>query len=212
MTWEVWLRPGVEAAQVWFGANIWRKAVATVIGVMVTGNKGKAPPPARPWYSTSTNPRAGSINPLSRVNASSPSSPKTVALEPGAGVNLQQSTASAGGLSETPITDPSRLLKGSENLADHHLMPRKYERWFNSKGISDIDEFTVTVDHNVTHLKAIHGKGNMGQMPGKWNQMWADFIESKEGANATTKDVYQQLGKMMDQYDLNNLKIHPYGQ
>jgi hypothetical protein len=29
--------------------------------------------------------------------------------------------------------------------------------------------------------------------------------------NAAAKDIYQQLGGMMDRYQLNDLPVHPYG-
>jgi len=101
-----------------------------------------------------------------------------------------------------------KLLGYTGKLADHHVMPRQFEKFFKSRGIG-IDDFTVSVDHNVTHLKAIHGTGNMGQMPGRWNQIWGDWI--KANPNATSKEIFQQAGQMMDDFGIGHLKIHPYG-
>ena len=35
-----------------------------------------------------------------------------------------------------------------------------------------------------------------------------EFIDNNP--NATAKDIFQFAGKMMDEYGLNNLPIHPY--
>jgi len=56
----------------------------------------------------------------------------------------------------------------------------------------------------------VHGKGNMGQMPGKWNDIWEAWIDANP--RATAEDIYRQAGKMMDDFGLSGLEIHPYGQ
>jgi hypothetical protein len=45
-------------------------------------------------------------------------------------------------------------------------------------------------------------------MPGRWNRRWAKWIDANP--NATAKDVFQQLGKMMDEYGLAVYRVHPY--
>ena len=110
---------------------------------------------------------------------------------------------------ESAGANAPKLLQYTAKLADHHLMPRQFEKFFNARGIN-IDKFTVTMDHAVTHLKGVHGTGNMGQMPGRWNQIWADWI--KANPNATSKQIFQQAGQMMDDFGIGNLKIHPYRQ
>jgi hypothetical protein len=111
--WEVWLRPGVETAQAWFGKSLWRKAVATVIGFTVAGNKGNVQTQARPWYSTSTNPRAGSvINPRSSVNTILLSSPKPLAPTTGPVVNSTLFPANAG---NAGASVSAKLLEGDAN-------------------------------------------------------------------------------------------------
>ncbi|MDX2111241.1 MAG: RHS repeat-associated core domain-containing protein [Verrucomicrobiota bacterium] len=112
-----------------------------------------------------------------------------------------------GAAAKTGAPAGQKLLGYTGKLADHHLMPRQFEKFFKSRGIT-IDDFTVSVDHNVTHLKAIHGTGNMGQMPGRWNQIWGDWI--KANPNATSKEIFQQAGQMMDDFGIGHLKIHPY--
>lgn len=92
-------------------------------------------------------------------------------------------------------------------LHDHHLLPQKFRGYFSKLGI-DIDAHTVTVSESV-HLKGIHGSGT-GNMPGKWNKEWAKWIE--ENPNATAKDVYQQLGRMIDEFGLGGSRVHAYGE
>jgi RHS repeat-associated protein len=102
----------------------------------------------------------------------------------------------------------TKLLQASKNLADHHIIPAfrgksaKYARFIKKRGIN-VDNFTVTLSHgkNSHHLKFIHGQG-------KWNQRWMDWIDANP--NATAKDIYQFAGRMMDQYGLSSVKIHPY--
>ena len=101
--------------------------------------------------------------------------------------------------------------KGLPRLAapvmhDHHLMPRQFKDFFSKRGI-DIDAHTVSLGEK-SHLTGVHGKG-LGNMPGGWNQEWAGWIS--KNPNATAKDVYQQLGTMMDRYKINDLPIHPFG-
>jgi hypothetical protein len=92
-------------------------------------------------------------------------------------------------------------------LHDHHLLPQQFRGFFSKLGIN-VDEYTVTVSES-THLQGIHGSG-IGTLPGRWNQQWATWIEANPGAAA--KDVYQQLGRMMDDFGLSVKGIHPYGQ
>jgi len=108
-----------------------------------------------------------------------------------------------------PFTVSAKLLRAGGKMADHHLFPRQFQRFFLHRGI-DIDRYTITVDHLTTHLKAIHGNGNMGQMPRKWNRIWAEFIA--KNPHATSKQVFQKLGEMMDDFGLSGSVIHPFGQ
>ncbi len=105
------------------------------------------------------------------------------------------------------VTVNQQLLTGSSNLADHHIFPSQFKRFFQKFGIT-IDDYTVTLDHFTTHLKAVHGRGNMGQMPGGWNKIWGQWIDAN--SQATLKDVFQQAGKMMDDFGLSDLPIHRY--
>ena len=118
-------------------------------------------------------------------------------------------TGSEGGSDASVITDQSRLLETTANPQDHHIIPafrgksKPYAEFIKNLGI-DVDQYTITVSGGKggMHMNFIHGKG-------KWNQKWMDFIDNNP--NATAKDIYQFAGKMMDDYGLSGLQIHPYG-
>ena len=78
-----------------------------------------------------------------------------------------------------------------------------YADFIKARGIN-VDDFTVTLSHGKAshHLKFIHGQG-------KWNQKWMKWIDANP--NATAKDIFQFTGKMMDDFGLSGLNIHPYG-
>ena len=93
----------------------------------------------------------------------------------------------------------------------HHIYPQAHRDWFAKRGI-DIDKHTIPLERG-THLGGTHGKGGFvgpgnKKLPGKWNKQWNDFI--KNNPNATSKDIYQQGGRMMDDFGFNKLPIGPY--
>ncbi len=106
------------------------------------------------------------------------------------------------------IKDPSRLLEMTREPQDHHIIPafrgksKKYADFIKALGI-DVNKYTVTISGGKggMHMNFIHGKG-------KWNKKWKDFIDNNP--NATAKDVFQFAGKMMDDYGISGLPIHPY--
>lgn len=91
---------------------------------------------------------------------------------------------------------------------DHYIIPKfrgkskPYADFISNLGI-DVDQYTITVTAGKggAHINLLHGKG-------KWNQKWMNFIDNNP--NATAKDVFQFAGKMMDEYEVNKFKIHPY--
>ena len=105
-------------------------------------------------------------------------------------------------------TGETKLLTNTMDVADHHIIPKfrgkskKYTEFIAKRGI-DVDEFTVTVAHGKAshHLKFIHGQG-------KWNKKWIEWLNNNP--DATVKDIYQFAGKMMDEFGLSGLDIHPY--
>ncbi|MBN1238865.1 MAG: DUF2380 domain-containing protein [Gammaproteobacteria bacterium] len=126
-------------------------------------------------------------------------------------LSLGQASLYTQGARATSTTAASTVqterLLASPVLHDHHLLPQQFRRFFSSRGIN-IDEHAVTLSEAV-HLRGVHGSG-IGNMPGRWNQQWAQWIEANP--NATAKDIYQQLGRMMDDFGLGGSRIHPYGQ
>ncbi len=98
----------------------------------------------------------------------------------------------------------TKLLSAAK-LMDHHLLPQQFGKFFEAAGIN-INKFTVTLSE-AAHLRGVHGSG-LADMPGGWNKAWKGWIEANP--NATSKEIYQQLGKMMDEFKLNNLNIHGY--
>jgi hypothetical protein len=51
-------------------------------------------------------------------------------------------------------------------------------------------------------------KSTKADQGGRWNQAWRDFFEAKPGA--TKEDVFKELGKMIDEFNLPLNPIVPY--
>lgn len=85
------------------------------------------------------------------------------------------------------------------------MFPQTFRSKFAKAGIN-IDDFSIAISGDI-HLKGLHGKG-LGQLKGRWNKQWKSFFDSNP--NASAKDMYQQLGKMMDANQLSGDKIIPY--
>lgn len=99
-------------------------------------------------------------------------------------------------------------LLASPKMNKHHIFnvfrgrsesSQVYRDFFKSHGIK-VDDYTVSVTAD-TH-KRLHQAGN------NWTTMWKSWIDANP--NASTKDVYQQAGKMMDEYGIKDVKIEPY--
>jgi RHS repeat-associated protein len=102
-----------------------------------------------------------------------------------------------------PITDPSRLLSAPK-YHKHHIFPEAFGKYFERAQI-DINKYTIEIEQS-THLRGVHGRG-MGDMPGRWNAAWKQFFT--ENLYPTGKQIFQQSGKMMDEFGLSDLKIVP---
>jgi len=98
-----------------------------------------------------------------------------------------------------------KLLPGATKIAGHHIFAQQFRKFFAARGI-DIERYVIRVAHETTHLKGIHGNG-LGNLPGKWNARWAQFIA--EHPNATAKEIYQFGGRLLDEFGLNHLPIVP---
>ena len=96
--------------------------------------------------------------------------------------------------------------QGVKALHKHHILPQKFKAWFVERGISNIDDFTVQISPQ-NHLKGVHGKG-LGNMPGKWNNIWAEFI--KTTPNATPSQIFYQAETMLKRFGLEHLRYVKY--
>jgi hypothetical protein len=83
---------------------------------------------------------------------------------------------------------------------NHHIFPEQFRKFFEKKQVK-INDFTMKIER-TTHLRGVHGQG-MGHMPGRWNKVWEQFV--KTHPDATAKDIFQQAGKMLDDYGLSDM-------
>jgi RHS repeat-associated protein len=101
-----------------------------------------------------------------------------------------------------------KLLQSGGKTVRHHifnvfrgksLKSRKYREFFKKHGI-ELDEHTIHIPEKLH--KQIHAAGN------NWTTKWKRWIDANP--NASTKDVYQQAGRMMEEYGIQNYKILPF--
>jgi hypothetical protein len=74
-----------------------------------------------------------------------------------------------------------------------------YRNFFKKHGIN-VDNYTVEIPESLH--KHLHKSGN------NWTTRWKNWIDANP--NATTKEVYQFAGSLMDEYGLNHLPIVKY--
>ena len=79
---------------------------------------------------------------------------------------------------------------------EHHVFPQEMRDWFKAQGI-DIDKYVVKI--TTGEHEAIHKF---------WNPEWKAF--QKAHPNATEQEMFEQAGKMMDKYKLNQLPLKDY--
>ena len=101
-----------------------------------------------------------------------------------------------------------KALPSSGRIVKHHIFnvfrgnsPRSqvYRDFFKKHNI-DLNSHTVHIPEGLHKL--IHGAGN------NWTTRWKRWIDANP--NASTRDVYQQAGRMMDEYGLSGYPILPY--
>lgn len=102
----------------------------------------------------------------------------------------------------------SQALLAAPKMVKHHIFnvfrgnsPRSqvYRNFFKKHGI-ELDKHTVEVSEAVH--RQLHTAGN------NWTTRWKAWIDANP--NATTREVYQQAGRMMDDYGIQRLPIGPY--
>ncbi len=101
-----------------------------------------------------------------------------------------------------------KLLPSAGKTVKHHIFnvfrggsskSQKYRDFFKKHNI-DLDANTVHIPEGIH--KKLHEAGN------NWTTKWKKWIDNNP--DATTKDVYQQAGKMMDEYGISGYSIKPY--
>lgn len=98
------------------------------------------------------------------------------------------------------------LTQGAKALHKHHVFPQQFRKWFSTRGINNIDDYAVTISQS-THLKGVHGKG-LGNLPGRWNQRWIDFIKSNP--NASPSEIFYHGESLLREYGLEYLPYVKY--
>lgn len=104
----------------------------------------------------------------------------------------------------------SKICKlAAPKMIKHHLFNKfrgiskesqKYRDFFKTHNIN-VDDFTVQLTEEM-HRKSIHQAGN------NWTTRIKQWIDANP--NASTKEVYQYIGSLMDEYGINHLPIGPY--
>jgi RHS repeat-associated protein len=106
------------------------------------------------------------------------------------------------------INDIRRMLKKPKTIR-HHIFNKfrgkspssaKYRNFFKKHGI-DVDAYTVEIPEYF-HIKDIHTLNK------NWTTKWKRWIDLNP--NATTKEVFQFAGTLMDEYGLSHLPLIPY--
>ena len=117
-------------------------------------------------------------------------------------------TVGAGAWTTTSLLDGGVRALVAPNMVKHHIFnvfrgsspkSQKYRDFFKMHGI-DLDAHTVLL--TVNEHKLVHQAGN------NWTTQWKRWIDANP--NATTKDVYQQAGRMMDAHGLSGKPIVHY--
>jgi hypothetical protein len=97
----------------------------------------------------------------------------------------------------------------SSEIVEHHIFNKfrgtseksqKYRDFFAKHGI-DIDSFVVKVPRRM-HVEEIHVAEH------NWTTKWKNWINTN--SEATTKEVYQFGGALMDEYGISHLPLEKY--
>lgn len=108
-----------------------------------------------------------------------------------------------------PAANTGPKLLAPPSTIKHHIFNKfrgfspasqKYRDFFKKHGI-DVDKYTVEIPEKM-HTEFIHGREN------NWTTRWKQWIDVNP--NATTTEVYQFGGTLMDEYGLSGLPLVPY--
>ncbi len=109
----------------------------------------------------------------------------------------------------TLAAKPTMLALPEPKFIQHHIFNKfrgsspgsqVYRDFFKTHGV-EVDKYTVRLTENM-HQNFIHRGGN------NWTTRWKQWIDANP--NASTEQVYQFGGKLMDDYGINHLPIGPY--
>jgi hypothetical protein len=116
------------------------------------------------------------------------------------------------GISEALEMNPLLKMKSqmlSSEVVEHHIFNKfrgmseksqKYRDFFAKHGI-DVDNFVVKVPRRM-HIEEIHVAEH------NWTTKWKNWIDAN--LSATTKEVYQFGGALMDEYGISHLPLERY--
>jgi hypothetical protein len=80
------------------------------------------------------------------------------------------------------------------------VQSEKYREFFKLHNI-EVDKYTIEIPASM-HRSKIHTADN------NWTGKWKSWIDSNP--NASTKEVYQFGGRLMDEYGVNHIPLVPY--
>jgi hypothetical protein len=89
---------------------------------------------------------------------------------------------------------------------EHHVFPKKFKEYFTDSAMGrkiNINQYVLPIDREVHHLT--HGKSGFFD---DYTAQWADWIA--KNPDATEQQVFEQAGKMMDDFGLSLGKIKNY--
>jgi hypothetical protein len=125
------------------------------------------------------------------------------------GKNVDNYQMTSGKSNLTSLISADVAKSDSHKIVKHHIFNKfrgesekseKYRQFFKQHKIN-VDDFTVEITESM-HKGHIHAKGK------NWTTEWKNWIDLNP--QASTKEVYQKAGQMMDQYGISNVALVPY--
>ncbi|RKH26498.1 TIGR02269 family lipoprotein [Corallococcus praedator] len=105
-----------------------------------------------------------------------------------------------------PPAPPDGRKPSGSGWVRHHLYPQedRLARYFKRQANIDVHDFTMVIPR-AEHVR-LHGAGGRG---GPWNQAWRDFAITHR--NATPKQIQEQLGRMIIEFNIMGPIVPYYG-